>query len=381
MWAVVGSLPVGPPVFHQAVWPDAVPDEITSDKTRTRTWERSRAMVTMNLEQIAKLSGVSRSTVSRVINNDPNVSVVTREKVMQVVKRVNYTPNAAARGLAAGRTHVVGLVIPMGVAALFTDPYFPILIQGVSSACNAREYSVMLWLAEPEYERRMIRQIMYSGLVDGVIVSSMLLNDSLVQALSDGDLPFMLVGRHPTDTHASYVDADNIGGAREAVTHLLRLGRARVATITGPQNMIAGADRLAGYLAALRDRGVISDPGLIVEGDFTEAGGYRAMQQLLSRRLDAVFAASDIMAIGALRALREAGLRVPEDVAVVGFDDLPQSARTEPPLTSVRQPIYRLGATAVDSLLDLFEYPDSSPRRIVLPTELVVRASCGSALR
>ena len=381
MWAVVGSFPVGPPVFHQAVRPDAVPDEITSDKTRTRTWERSRVMVTMNLEQIAKLSGVSRSTVSRVINNDPNVSVVTREKVMQVVKRVNYTPNAAARGLAAGRTHVVGLVIPMGVAALFTDPYFPILIQGVSSACNAREYSVMLWLAEPEYERRMIRQIMYSGLVDGVIVSSMLLNDSLVQALSDGDLPFMLVGRHPTDTHASYVDADNIGGAREAVTHLLRLGRARVATITGPQNMIAGADRLAGYLAALRDRGVISDPGLIVEGDFTEAGGYRAMQQLLSRRLDAVFAASDIMAIGALRALREAGLRVPEDVAVVGFDDLPQSARTEPPLTSVRQPIYRLGATAVDSLLDLFEYPDSSPRRIVLPTELVVRASCGSALR
>ncbi len=335
----------------------------------------------MNLEQIAKLSGVSRSTVSRVINNDPNVSEVTRDKVMQVVKRVNYTPNAAARGLAAGRKHVLGLVIPTGVAALFTDPYFPILIQGVSSACNAREYSVMLWLAEPEYERRQIRQIMYSGLVDGVIVSSMLLNDSLVQALSDGDLPFMLVGRHPTDTRASYVDADNIGGAREAVTHLLRLGRTRVATITGPQNMIAGTDRLAGYLAALRDRGLISDPSLIAEGDFTESGGYRAMQQLLSHRLDAVFAASDTMAIGAIRALREAGLRVPDDVAVVGFDDLPQSARTEPPLTSVRQPIYRLGTTTVDSLLDLIEYPDSPPRRIVLPTELVVRTSCGSALR
>lgn len=333
----------------------------------------------MNLEQIAKLSGVSRSTVSRVINNDPNVSVTTREKVMQIVKRVNYTPNAAARGLAAGRTHVLGLVIPMGVAALFTDPYFPILIQGVSSACNAREYSVMLWLAEPEYERRQIRQIMYSGLVDGVIVSSMLMNDSLVQALSDGDLPFMLVGRHPTDTHASYVDSDNIGGAREAVTHLLRLGRARVATITGPQNMIAGADRLAGYQAALRDRGLLSEPGLIAEGDFTEASGYRAMQRLLAHRPDAVFAASDIMAIGAMRALREASLRVPEDVAIVGFDDLPQSTRVEPPLTTVRQPTYRLGTTTVDSLLDLIEYPDSTPRRIVLPTELVVRASCGSA--
>ncbi len=335
----------------------------------------------MNLEQIAKLSGVSRSTVSRVINNDPDVSEGTRERVMQVVKRVNYTPNAAARGLAAGRTHVLGLVIPMGVAALFTDPYFPILIQGVSSACNSREYSVMLWLAEPEYERRMIRQIMYSGLVDAVIISSMLMNDSLVQALSEGDLPFMLVGRHPTDLRASYVDADNLGGAREAVTHLLRMGRTRVATITGPQNMIAGADRLAGYLAALRDRAVVSDPALIVEGDFTEAGGYRVMQQLLARRPDAVFVASDMMAIGAMRALREASLRVPEDVAIVGFDDLPQAARAEPPLTTVRQPVYRLGAMAVDSLLDLIDHQASSTRRIVLPTELVVRSSCGSALR
>jgi LacI family transcriptional regulator len=239
----------------------------------------------------------------------------------------------------------------------------------------------MLWLAEPEYERRMIRQIMYSGLVDGVIVSSMLLNDSLVQALADGNLPFMLIGRHPTDSRVSYVDSDNVGGAREAVTHLLRLGRTRVATITGPQNMIAGADRLAGYLAALRDRAMLSEPNLIVEGDFTEAGGYRAMQQLIPRRPDAVFTASDIMAIGALRALRDAGLRVPEDVALVGFDDLPQSARADPPLTTVRQPTYRLGSTTVDSLLDLIDHPDSSVRRIVLPTELVVRASCGSALR
>jgi LacI family transcriptional regulator len=335
----------------------------------------------MNLEQIAKLSGVSRSTVSRVINNDPHVNAVTREKVMQVVKRANYTPNAAARGLAAGRTRVLGLVIPMGVSALFTDPYFPVLIQGVSAACNMREYSVMLWLAEPEYERRQIRQIMYSGLVDGVIISSMLLNDSLVQALLEGDLPFMLVGRHPTDRRANYVDADNIGGAREAVTHLLRLGALRVGTVTGPQNMTAGADRLVGYLAALRDRGVVSDPTLIVEGDFTEAGGYRAMQQLVPRCPDAVFVASDMMAIGALRALREAGLRVPEDVALVGFDDLPQAARTEPPLTTVRQQVYRLGSMAVDSVLDLIDHQDSVPRRIVLPTELIVRASCGSAPR
>lgn len=335
----------------------------------------------MNLEQIAELSGVSRSTVSRVINNDPNVSDQTRDKVMQVVRRVNYVPNAAARGLAAGRTRVIGLVIPMGVSTLFTDPYFPLLIQGVSSACNAHEYSVMLWLAEPEYERRQIRQIMYSGLIDGVIIASMLTNDSLVQALIDGDLPFMLVGRHPTDVRVNYVDADNINGARDAVRHLLRLGRTRIGLINGPQNMIAGVDRLAGYTLALRERGLIAQPDLITDGGFSEAGGYLAMQQLLPRQPDAIFAASDAMAMGALRALREAGLRVPDDVALVGFDDLPFAARAEPPLTTVRQPTHRMGAMTVETLIELIEQPASSPYHLILPTELVVRASCGATLK
>jgi LacI family transcriptional regulator len=335
----------------------------------------------MNLEQIAELSGVSRSTVSRVINNDPNVSDQTRDRVMQVVRRVNYVPNAAARGLAAGRTHVIGLVIPMGVSTLFTDPYFPLLIQGVSSACNAHEYSVMLWLAEPEYERRQIRQIMYSGLIDGVIIASMLTNDSLVQALIDGDLPFMLVGRHPTDPRVNYVDADNVNGARDAVRHLLRLGRTRIGLINGPQTMIAGVDRLAGYTQALRERGLLAQPDLITDGGFSEAGGYLAMQQLMPRQPDAVFAASDAMAMGALRALREAGRRVPEDVALVGFDDLPFAARIEPPLTTVRQPIHRMGTMTVETLIEMIEQPASSPYHLILPTELVVRASCGATLK
>ena len=335
----------------------------------------------MNLEEIAELTGVSRSTVSRVINNDPNVNESTRERVWAIVRQVNFHPNAAARGLAAGRTRVLGLVIPMGLAALFTDPYFPILIQGVSSACNANDQSVMLWLAEPEYERRTIRQIMHSGLIDGAIVASMLMDDPVVQALAEGDLPFILVGRHPTSSRVSYVDTDNLDGARKMVAHLLRLGRSRVATITGPQNMIAGADRLAGYSAALHDRGLAVDLDLISEGDFTEMGGSAAMQRLLPRRPDAVFVASDVMAIGALRAIRDAGLRVPEDIALASFDDMPFAERSEPALTTVRQPIVRMGGTAVEMLLDLIEHPDSAPHRIILPTELVVRKSCGSDLQ
>lgn len=335
----------------------------------------------MTLEEIAKLSKVSRSTVSRVINNEPNVSQVTRERVLEIVHQVNYHPNVAARGLAAGRTRILGLVIPMGVSALFTDPYFTILIQGVSATCNAHDYSVMLWLAEPEYERRTIRQITHSALIDGVILASQLNDDPVGQALIEGDIPFIMVGRHPTNERVNYVDVDNRNAARDAVTHLLRLERRRIAAITGPQNMIAGADRLQGYLDALRTRGIASVSDLIVEADFTEAGGYAAMQRLADRGPDAVFVGSDAMALGALRALRDAGRRVPEEVAVVGFDDMPFAARTDPPLTTVRQPIHRMGQVAAETVIDIINTSDTQPRRIVLPTELVIRSSCGADLR
>ena len=332
------------------------------------------------LEEIAKLAKVSRSTVSRVINDDPKVSEATRERVQAVVHRLNYHPNAAARGLAAGRTRILGLLIPMGVAAVFTDPYHPLVIQGVASACNAHEHSVMLWLAEPEFERRTISQILHNGLIDGVILASQMVDDPLLQSLIQSELPFILIGRHPNDKRVSYVDVDNINSAREMVAYLLRLGRRCVATITGPHNMIAGVDRLEGYHAALRDRGVPPDPNLIISGDFTEESGYTAMQHLLPMKPDAVFAASDTMAVGAIRAIRQTGLRVPEDVAVAGFDDVPFAARSDPPLTTVRQPIHRAGAVAAETLIDMIANPSSQPHRIILPTELVIRASTGPAV-
>jgi LacI family transcriptional regulator len=235
----------------------------------------------------------------------------------------------------------------------------------------------MLRQAEPEHERRTIRQVMYSGLIDGVIIASMLVNDPLLHALLGGALPFVLIGRHPSRSEVSYVDVDNFEAAREAVNLLLRRGRRRIATITGPQNMVVGVDRLDGYQAALRGRGLVPEPDLCVEGDFTEAGGYAAMQRLLPAQPDAVFAASDVMALGALRALREAGRRVPDQVALVGFDDMPFAARTDPPLTTVRQPVHRTGQVAVETLIDLIEQRDTGPHRVVLPTQLVIRESSG----
>ncbi len=332
------------------------------------------------LEEIAKLSDVSRSTVSRVINHDPHVRPETRERVMRVVKRLNYRPNAAARGLAAGRTQILGLIIPAGVATALGDPYFLILMQGIASACNTHDYSVMLWLAEPEYEQRMIGQILNNGLLDGVIISSMYVPDQMITALIEAEFPFVMIGRHMTRTDINYVDVDNRGGAQEAVAHLLRLGYQRVATITGPLESNAGTDRYEGYVTAVRTRGFLLDPELIIEGDFTADSGYYAMQRLLHHKPEAVFIANDTMAQGALRALRETGIKVPDDLAIASFDDIPTAARTQPPLTTVRQPIERSGAVAVDTLLETIAHPNFSQHHIVLPTELVIRESCGALL-
>jgi LacI family transcriptional regulator len=176
----------------------------------------------------------------------------------------------------------------------------------------------------------------------------------------------------------NYLDVDNAQASREATLHLLRLGRNRIATISGPHDQIAGYDRMRGYQMALQDRGKTILPELVAEGDFTEAGGYTAMRRLIPMKPEAVFAASDMTAIGALRALHEANLRVPDDVALIGFDDIPAAAKADPPLTTMRQPIRSMGMVAVETLIDIIAHPRSDTRHIVLTTELVIRASCGT---
>lgn len=329
----------------------------------------------LTLEDIARLSGVSRSTVSRVINQDPNVKEQTRDRVQTVIQSINFQPNQAARGLAAGHTKVIGLVIPTGVSALFSDPYFPLVIQGVASTTNALGYSVMLWLAEPEYERKTIQQILYNGLIDGVIVSSMLVDDPLLDRLLDGNQPFITIGRHPNNEKINYVDVDNRSGAYQAVIYLLLTGRRRVATITGPCNAVSGLDRYQGYLDALHDRGIPFNSDLVAEGHFSDASGYLAMKRLLLNRPDAVFVASDAMAFAAMRAIQEAGFKIPADIAVVGFDDIPSAATSNPPLTTIRQPIARTGSLSAELLVDMIEHPETQTRHVVLSTELVIRSS------
>ena len=335
------------------------------------------------LEEVAKLAGVSRSTVSRVVNDHPNVRPEVREQVWQVIHQVGYQPHAAARSLVTNRTQIIGMIIPEAVTTLFTDPFFSLLLRGATDACNSHQYQLMLSLFTANADQQEIYQrILHSGYLDGTIVASASLDDPLISDLLRDRIPFVSVGRHPNKP-VHYVDADNVNGARMAVEHLIRLGHRRIATITGPLHMIAGQDRLSGYRQALEARGIPVEEELIVEGDFTEASGTVGMQRLLPVSPTAVFVASDMMAIGALKALRQAGWQVPQDIALVSFDDIPIASAIEPALTTVRQPIERMGSMAVEVLLTVLEASseeEAPAQRIVLPTELVIRASCGSAL-
>ena len=333
------------------------------------------------LEEVARLAGVSRSTVSRVINDHPSVRPETREQVWQAVRKSGYQPHAVARSLATNRTQIIGMVIPEAVTTLFTDPFFPLLLRGATEACNAHRYQLLLSLFDdPDGQEEMYQRVLRSGYLDGVILASASLSDPLIPDLLRDRIPFVSVGRPPNE-RVHYVDADNVAGGRMAVEHLIRLGHRRIATITGRLDMSVGQDRLEGYRQALKAHRIPVEEELIVEGDYTENSGMVAMQRLLPASPSAVFVASNMMAIGALKALRQAGWQVPQDIALVGFDDIPIASAIEPALTTVRQPIERMGSMAVEVLLGVLEgasEEEAPAHRIILPAELVIRTSCGS---
>ncbi|MEN4012072.1 MAG: LacI family DNA-binding transcriptional regulator [Chloroflexota bacterium] len=333
-------------------------------------------MSELTLEDIAKKAGVSRSTVSRVVNNHPNVRETVRNRVMQVIQEAGFHPNAAARALASQRSWVIGLVLPRTVGAIFVDPYFPRLTQGVAQACNLYNYTLALFLvASPADEAKIYPRISRKGSLDGVIVQSGQIGDQLIERLSNAGMPLVVAGRPFYEGSVSYIDVDNVQSTFEAVNHLISIGRRQIATISGPSNSTVGIDRLQGYLNALKAAGLPVNQDLIVAGDFTERGGYQAMQQLLPRKPDAVFAASDAMAVGGMRAVKEAGLSIPRDIAFVGYDNIPLINQPEPPLTTVSQPVTQFGFETVVMLIDLIENGIMPPRRMMMETELVVRES------
>jgi DNA-binding LacI/PurR family transcriptional regulator len=337
------------------------------------------------LEQVAALAGVSRATVSRVVNGSPKVSPVVRAQVERAVAKLGYVPNRAARSLVTRRADSVALVVSEPHARFFSEPFFAGMVRGVSAALAETGVQLLLLIAQDLPDRGRLERYVVGGHVDGVLLASLHGDDPLPGTLERAGVPAVLVGRPVPGvrgtagaTPASYVDADNRGGARTAVDHLAGRGRRRIATITGSLDMGVGLDRLEGYRDGLAAAGLAESSGELVEpGDFTEEGGATAMARLLARPgdpVDAVFAASDLMAAGALRALRAAGRRVPEDVAVVGFEDSAVARYAQPPLTTVRQPIEEMGRQATRLLLGQIA-GEAGGMHLILDTELVVRSS------
>ena len=331
----------------------------------------------VTLEQVARVAGVSRATVSRVVNGNTKVAPDVRRTVERAVDRLGYVPNPAARSLVTRKSQSIGLVIAEPAGRLFDDPFFPRLLRGIGAALSSRELQLVLLMPQSPHEESRAERYLTAGHVDGALLASLHGNDPLPAAVARRGIPVVVGGRPPAGAGVSYVDVDNVQGARSAVEHLLAGGRRAIATISGPPDMSAGFDRNAGYRQALAAAGRERDPGLEGVGDFTQSGGAEAMRQILASRphVDAVFAASDLMAAGAIQVLRAAGKRIPDDIAIVGFDDSSIAEAADPPLSSVRQPIEEMGAEMVRLLLEHAAHPGAVPRTVILATQLVRRRS------
>lgn len=329
----------------------------------------------MTIRQVAAAAGVSRATASRVINGSPLASEQARQAVEAAIAELGFTPSPSARNLALGRTNSVALVLPEPNARVLNDPFFSQVILGLSTELEQTDLQMVLLLARDGQRTERIDRYLSGRHVDGAVIASHHRDDALNRRLIDSGLPCVFLGRPLAVTGAFYVDMDNLNGARLATQHLIDLGRRHVATIAGPQDMTAGIDRLEGWRATVLAAG-LSDVD-VAYGDFTEARGVAAMRELLARSpdVDAVFAASDLMAAGALTVLADHGRSVPDDVAVLGFDDFPVADTTKPPLSTVAHPVQAMTAHAGRILLDLMNGDDVDPDPVIFPPHLVLRSS------
>jgi len=329
------------------------------------------------LDEVARLAGVSRATASRAVNGGSRVSPKAQAAVDEAVTRLGYTPNHAARSLVTRRTDSVALVVPEPDEQVFSDPFFARTLHAVTNALSERDLQVVLLLARPGHEEERTLRYLRNRHIDGAIVASSHRSDSLADHLAALGMPCAFIGRPWTSAdRVSYVDTDNLAGGRDATQVLLDRGCTRIACIAGPPDMTASADRLDGWRLALQTAGLPTDR-VVHASDFTVAGGQAAAVELLRRHpdIDGIAAASDLIALGALEELRAQGRRVPDDIAITGYDDLGIAERTDPPLTTLRNPISEMGGHAVRLLLEQLDGGVTTPVRVIFPPTLVRRTS------
>jgi LacI family transcriptional regulator len=366
------------------------------------------------IADIAQLAGVSKATVSRVLNHKPDVDPSTRERILRIMEDVGFVPSITASGLAGGRSRLIGLLVPS-----FTWPLIPDIVRGVAEVAGNTIYEIVLYSlndkTREDHKGDVIDHILSTNLIAGLLAILPGQSSRYIVRLHQLGFPVVMIDDQALPPAMPWVGADNFTGAYDAVRHLLHLGHRRIAHIQGPLRFLCSRERYRGYCQALQEVGIPVDPALVIEGDFEIAGGESAAYTLLTlppaQRPTAIFAGSDQMAFGTLAAAIELGLRVPDDLALVGFDDIYSSAHIQPPLTTVKQPFCEMGQRAAALLLSLLDrasqqfgstypypYPtfkqvksettlptdereSDEPIRIFLSTSLVVRASCGSGLR
>ena len=323
------------------------------------------------IRDVAHEAGVSRQTVSRVINGDPRVAPTTREQVQAAIARLDFRPNLIARSMAQGRSNTLACLAPN-----LTDYTFASIIEGAEAEARQHGYFLLSSSApDPAAFAALVEQLVLQRRVDGVLVINPYI-DPRYQHLSP-EAPVVLVGARSRDPRLGSISLDEQAAAQTAVAHLTSLGHRRIALIHGPLAEDCSQDRNAGYAAALQAAGLNFDPALVVGGDWSATSGYEAVGHLLQAGADftAIFAQNDRMAVGAVRALREAGRRVPDDASVIGFDDIPLASYFDPPLTTMRQDMPGIGRQAAGLLIHALAHPDAPAQHIRQPAELVVRQS------
>ena len=325
----------------------------------------------ITIREVAQHAQVSVTTVSHVINGTRFVSEEAKARVQAAIEALHYVPSAVARSLKSSRTHTVGMMIPNN-----SNPYFAEIIRGIEDTCFAAGFNVILCNSDDDpHKQAAYVRVLSEKQVDGLIVLSSGGDPELLDTLRGAPMPQVVVDREIDDLAADLVEVDHEGGARLAVAHLVSLGHARIACIAGPLALSPARQRVQGWRSALQAAGLACDDALVADGGFTAAGGFAAMRALLVYRPSAVFASNDLMAIGALCAAAEAGLRVPQDLSMIGFDDIALAAYSNPPLTTIAQPKHQTGELAAQLLMQRIAQPGRPLQREILRPSLVLRRS------
>ena len=325
----------------------------------------------ITIRDVAALAGVSHQTVSRVINRSERVNPETRQRVEQAIAELGYSPNAIARYMAQGHTSTLACLSPN-----LTDYTFASMIEGAETEARQNGYFLLAASAPDEKNfAELVEQLVSSRRTEGLLVINPYIDDRYRHFPTN--VPVILLGARPRLEQTDSVSLDDVLAGLDATQHLLQLGHRRIAHITGPLREDCAQDRKQGYLDALQSLGIVPDPALIVEGDWSATTGYRAVQSWLDQgvKFSALFAQNDRMAVGAMRALRDAGYQAPQDVSVIGFDDMPLASYFDPPLTTMRQEVYEQGRRAVQLLIKRLDDPNARREQLRMPAELVVRKS------